>query len=297
LQAKTILAANLQGRDRRSIMNRKLFILGVGAQKAGTTWLHRYLSGDPAVAAGPMKEYHVWNAVYDTGAGAPHDSSFSAANQSFRQRLIRDPELYFDHFAVLLQQCGRQIATDITPAYAALPAHAFDRIRNGFERRGIGVKVVFLMRDPVERMWSAVRMYGRRNRAIPGMDWTGDAEDWLIRYCRSDHAAARSRYDRTIEALRAAFTPDDIYFGLFETLFGPDAIEQLSAFAGIEPRPGFAASRFNEAPERDWLSQRAARQVSAQFQSVIEFCAKELPESRVVWPSSKPFWLKQGSPI
>lgn len=29
----------------------------LGAQKAGTTWLHKYLSGHPQVSMGPVKEY------------------------------------------------------------------------------------------------------------------------------------------------------------------------------------------------------------------------------------------------
>ena len=39
------------------------FILGLGAQKAGTTWLSQYIRNDPQFRVGPIvrKELHVWD--------------------------------------------------------------------------------------------------------------------------------------------------------------------------------------------------------------------------------------------
>ena len=39
------------------------FLLGLGAQKAGTAWMHRYLESSPQCDPGFRKEYHVWDAV------------------------------------------------------------------------------------------------------------------------------------------------------------------------------------------------------------------------------------------
>jgi len=41
----------------------------------------------------------------------------------------------------------------------------FKSIQDGFERRGVTLKVIFLMRDPIQRCWSAVRMRRRNARA------------------------------------------------------------------------------------------------------------------------------------
>lgn len=266
-------------------MHQKLFILGVGAQKAGTTWLHRYLSADPAVAKGSMKEYHVWNALYETGDGVPDlEAALSGDKQVLRERLIAEPELYFDHFASLLDGTGKRIAMDITPAYAALPSQAFEHIRNGFARRHIAVKVVFLMRDPVERCWSAVRMYGRRQAHVAGMGWTGEPEDWLIRYSLTSNAQARGGYDRTVEALNTAF-PDQAYFGFYETLFQQASVERLSAFLEVQPRPLFGLTRFNEAPRRAAPSDEARRAVAAHFRPVFDYCSTHFPEATAIWPS------------
>ena len=39
------------------------FLLGLGAQKAGTAWMHRYLESSPQCDPGFRKEYHVWDAL------------------------------------------------------------------------------------------------------------------------------------------------------------------------------------------------------------------------------------------
>lgn len=40
---------------------KKLFFLGIGAAKSGTSWLYDYLTSHPDVAPGPIKEMHVLN--------------------------------------------------------------------------------------------------------------------------------------------------------------------------------------------------------------------------------------------
>ena len=42
---------------------KKTFILGVGAQKAGTTWLHRQFKKNATFNLGHRKEYHVFDAI------------------------------------------------------------------------------------------------------------------------------------------------------------------------------------------------------------------------------------------
>lgn len=45
---------------------------------------------------------------------------------------------------------------DITPSYSMLSAGDFAIVRDGLEAKGFDVKVVFLMRDPLERLWSSI---------------------------------------------------------------------------------------------------------------------------------------------
>ena len=43
-------------------MKKKKFILGLGAQKAGTSWLYNYFNSRDDFFSGFMKEYHIFDA-------------------------------------------------------------------------------------------------------------------------------------------------------------------------------------------------------------------------------------------
>ena len=124
----------------------KTFVLGLGAQKCGTTWLHSYLSGLNGVDLGFAKEYRTFD---------PHPSSVqlrrrisairllilealsshtdsSAARQA---RFLLNRRLYYDYFAGLLDQPGVTATGDISPAYSGLKAPVLHSIRDNFARR------------------------------------------------------------------------------------------------------------------------------------------------------------------
>jgi hypothetical protein len=50
-------------RQFRNLAGRK-FMVGVGAQKAGTTWLFDYLGRHPDVAMSPIKELHYFDQIF-----------------------------------------------------------------------------------------------------------------------------------------------------------------------------------------------------------------------------------------
>ena len=138
-----------------------VFLLGVGAQKTGTSWLHQQLHRRRDVDFGFLKEYHVHDA-----RTVPELLRFRQLQTKFlqprtwiqprswmRQLFIHNPELYSDYFAWLLHRPrlrGSQILLtgDITPSYALLSAETLEEIKTNFEQRGVAVRPVFLMGDP-----------------------------------------------------------------------------------------------------------------------------------------------------
>lgn len=230
-----------------------VFVLGVGAQKAGTSWLHHYLANAPGVDMGELKEYHVWDALT-----VPELAYFSAPprlsgkksslthrirdalgiwRQPLTANMQRDPELYFDYFAGRLKPDGVRLTGDITPSYSALTTSTLRRIVEGFSARGIESRAVLLLRDPVERCWSAVRMHKRKGRpqsaAQEGVDISLDFESALIDYIRSDQARLRTNYPATLTRLRAAFSEDQLFIGCYETFFSPTELDRIATFFGL----------------------------------------------------------------
>ena len=222
----------------------RTFVLGVGAQKAGTTWLHAHLHASPECAAGFMKEYHVWDALDVAAMGHFRDQATKRARRAITRverglpgnantlRLASfyvDPEAYFDYFELLLYRPGIRIATDITPSYSLVSADRLAAVRDGFARRGIRVVPVFLMREPAERIWSAVRMYQRRGRRDK------PAEERVLEVYDQPAFELRTRYEHTMAALESVFGRENVFYALYERLFDDATVRELCAALGVTP--------------------------------------------------------------
>lgn len=218
-----------------------VFLLGVGAQKAGTSWLHQQLHRRSDADFGFLKEYHVHDALT-----IPKLERFRHLNVKLqtprswlqprswrRQRFFSDPRRYYNYFAWLLRRPrrpGRSVCLtgDITPSYAVLSADTFQSIHNQFQQRGIPVRPVFLLRDPIERIISSQRMKLRKQGQ-------GDAatEVASLRKRVDKGQGLRSSYSQTLEALDQSFGLEHCFIGLFETLFQQDTYTALCDYLAI----------------------------------------------------------------
>lgn len=258
----------------------KIFILGVGAQKAGTTWLAHYLRDAGNVNGGELKEYHIWDALTLPMCGnyrVPPDKRFSGKRAAIRFVLQDDPARYFSYFSDLLLAPGKSVTFDITPTYAGLSSETFARISAGFRDKGIVARPVFLMRDPVERCWSAARMMHQKyqTRTIQPDD--------VLRYALSAESDMRTRYDRTVASLREAFSPDELYLGLYEEMFSEEKIRELSRFCAVPFKPRFAEKKVNTTPKDVELNEAVMAAIARHYGDVYRFVAAEFPAATRLW--------------
>lgn len=260
----------------------RTFLLGLGAQKAGTAWMHRYLESSPQCDPGFRKEYHVWDAV-DLPSGHVVRARIEKQGGD-RARFLTDADAYFDYFSGLLTGAAR-LTADITPAYAGLSVDRLTGIRSSFEQRGVRAVSVYLMRDPVERVWSAVRMDARRR----GIDHAGAAENRLKKVVDGDQYARRTRYDAAIATIDAAFGADAFY-GFYETLFDRSTLADLCAFLGIDFHEPDFGREVNVSPKTDGdLSEETTRALVELFAPVYDAVARRFPEVdlHALWPSMR----------
>jgi hypothetical protein len=278
-----------------------VFAIGLGCQKGGTSWLHDYLAASPRCDPGFRKEYHVFDgldlpseawmrnrvvaraakAVDALGRGA------RANADALRQAAFyADTETYFDYFASLLARDGIALTCDITPSYALLPATRLTMIREGFARRGVRTVPVFLMRDPVERVWSMVRMNQQRRPE----EFPGPTGEWVRRLHTRDDHALRTRYDLTLAALDAAYPPEDVWLGFYERLFDRDVLADLCRHLGIDaPRPDLDRV-VNASPKHGpGLPDDVVAEVARHFAGVYDAVAARFPDLDLdrLWPSSR----------
>jgi hypothetical protein len=289
----------------------KTFLLGVGGHKCGTTWLHDYLSKSPQTKMGIFKEYHIFDALTLSDGNSFYRRRIEEAQEALRapgfrfeneprlwKRLtfLADTQEYFDYFAGLLSRPKVRLTGDITPAYSGLSAETFAMIRRKVRSRGLQMRVIFLMRDPLERCWSAVRMERREKlRVRPDHIFrTSEAED-LKTLVHSGNFVMRTRYDRTIAALESVFAPEEILYGFYETLFDPAEVARICAFLGIDMHPPEFEVRKNVSPKSESLDGAAERAVVYSYRETYEFIAARFGAERMagIW---RGYGLIAGAP-
>jgi hypothetical protein len=210
--------------------------VGIGAARSGTSWLYEALEHHPSIWLPPIKELHYFD---DPSRGKRYYSYL-------RMRLISglwirrplsvwDLRYFFgrpsDEWYCRLFDPGRRcglLTGEITPAYAILDEATLTRMR------GINpqLKLIYLMRDPVMRCWSAVMKLAR----LRGLAESPNVED-AIDYAHSEGVWARSSYLNSIERLERVFQPAQIFYGFFDELCDdPNSLmTRLLMFLGVAP--------------------------------------------------------------
>ena len=280
----------------------KTFLLGTGCQKGGTTWLFRYLKTSPQYVRGYMKEYHVFDALdLETeqltrnrimrkaaeAVAAVREGGKVNAMALHRMSMYGNPQYYYDYFAgILATRPEGRVTADMTPDYGMLPASRFQEIRAAFNERGVRTVSVFLMRDPVQRIWSHLRMQAQR---FPTM-FTQPLPDVLLERHADDNYALRTRYDRTIAALDEAFDRDQLYLGFYEQLFTEPSVREICTLLGIDyVDPDFDVRRNASAAPPEELPDDTVRAVASHFAEVYDVVAARLPDVdlEALWPSAR----------
>lgn len=278
------------------------FVLGVGAQKAGTTWLFEYMNHFHSADFGDLKEYHIWDAI---SLKTLNDFDMRSTPISFRmrmrilkrgllkrtqdasiirRRLQSRPSHYFDYFEALLANEHITLTGDITPSYSGLSTQTLTTIKDGFERRGITVKVVFFMRDPVERSLSAIRMYRSMKRTREqGVNVGLNDSDAVLHYLDTAQFRVRGHYHETLKRLSNVFEADNVYVGLYENMFTIAEVERLSRFFNVQANPEFIEKRFNTSVHDSKLPQGVRAEAKEKLSDVYEYCFEHFPETKTLW--------------
>lgn len=133
--------------------------IGVGMQKSGTRWLYEQLRSHPDLWMPPLKEFHFFDAPF------PRDKDLqrmgkaglreNPADRAFADRLVALPtrrDHSLDTYRSLFEPAAGRITGEITPDYSGLPDRVIGRIAEALP----DLKVILMVRDPVERAWSAL---------------------------------------------------------------------------------------------------------------------------------------------
>ena len=225
---------------------KKNFLLCVGCQKGGTSWLWKQLSRNENFDSF-RKEYHVFDLLYLSQLAPEYHQKSIVENLKKRGQVdndfidIKNPESftrdsffynienYFNYFYSVISNNKKVNATgDFTPAYCFLPSEDFSFIKSSLEKKGFKVKVIFIMRDPVDRVLSHLRMEMKRKK----IDKEFIVENLRVFY-KEINCIRRTRYESVIYNLEKVFKRKDIFYGFYENLFEKDNLQRFADFVQI----------------------------------------------------------------
>ena len=130
--------------------------LCVGVHKGGTTWLYQQLDSHPDFWMPPLKELHYFDQlsrVQRSSSSRCRDERDLRFLESINN-LSAKPYMDLEHYARLFEPKGPLLSGDISPNYSTLSNEVIRRIVGYFPN----LKIIFLARDPVERVWSHLSM-------------------------------------------------------------------------------------------------------------------------------------------
>lgn len=266
-----------------------VLMFGVGAAKSGTSWLYDYLAGHPDCHLRSIKELH----FFDTREMGNRDwylRDFTRKAERLERRIVTggsnartgqivhlaELRLYArvldkgdtsGYLAFLTE--GREeerVVGDITPGYGLLSEDTFREMAALHD----DVRFVYVMRDPVERLWSHVRMIASRRAR-------GDLQKQAARILEdvlagdAPQIADRGDYAGTITRLMAAVAPEKRFICTSEELFDKSGLARLCAFLGIKALKGQTERRVHggvEVAMTDTQRQRAVAWLRPQYDYV-----------------------------
>ena len=238
----------------------------VGAQKTGTSWLHLIMKRHSQCHTAPIKELRFWDRRIDRPDRyvlRQTRERLESLRRDKRAALVRPwrlapllrREADLKEFArmhasagtpgevdaylqfLMRGHAGEPVASELTPNYSLLDRDDFARMF----RIAPDTRLIFLMRDPVSRLWSGIK-HKARNR----IGQRGGRDEDLIALFRSaladetDINRRRGDFPRTIEEMEAVAPPGRILYLFYEDLFSGKATDQLAEFLGVAP---FAVDR------------------------------------------------------
>ena len=296
---QTLVRPRLPDRGRTAPRRSGPDFICIGMQKAGTRWLYQQLRGHPEFWMPPIKELNFFNGNLEKKRNlrlidirSPKIASRLARNRAHRNDAIDaaffrnvtsyyDNYLNFDWYESLLNLKGDLLTGDITEAYSMLPDRTIKDIRTRFPN----VRIILLLRDPVERLWSQLCMEWRNGRIA-----TEELNSWeLLRPSILGHKnfVGRMYPTKVWNNWANSFDPEQMHYWFLEDISETpyETTASILDFLGASTRTAATAPEINtkatnqKMPLPDDMRRHLARLLSSE----LEACAELFGGHAIAW--------------
>jgi hypothetical protein len=233
--------------------------LGIGAQKAGTTWLWAQLNRHPGVWMPIRKEVH-----YFSRYAISQDASILGETRLGRKLFGKAPVCrlwremfradltdaikagdikklrwtlrYYcvkaddEWYRALFPKDSNLTCGEISPSYSILDDTDVARIAALFP----DLRIILLLRNPIERAWSQVRFDWTRG----AREGVGNTEE-IKAFIDSPRQSLRSDYVRMLDIWSRHLPEGNIFVGFYDDIVArpSEILDQVQRFLGLESQP------------------------------------------------------------
>lgn len=226
-----------------------LDFLGIGAQKAGTTWIYEQLLRHPEIQFPAGKEIHFFDKHTERGQ---------------------------DWYVNLFEGEGACKRGEITPAYAFLDIQTIRQIY----AINPELKIIYSLRHPIDRAWSGALMaLGRAEMTVEEA-----SDQWFLDHFNSEGSLSRGDYVACIDNWLQVFPADSLHIICFDDI----AIKPLEVLTGLCEHIGIDPLFYQDCSE-DLLKQKVyANQLSYPHRPKLQKKLTKLYSARIKEGGSHP---------
>ena len=202
--------------------------LCIGAPRAGTSWLSRELSEHAGIFVPKIKEVRYWisrrsdaEAAFTLGnarkmVSTSHDMAEQTRWLDDWSRIARHSQPTIEEYINLMAVSNRP-SIDISPAYCFLPSADIRKLRDGLPA---GSKVLYFLRDPLDRTLSQIKLHYHLHGMYRGLPSEAD----LAKHLSDPFQQKRWDYAGVIDRWGSVFGDDFIPLSFDEVVNDPKAL-------------------------------------------------------------------------
>lgn len=278
-------------------------LLCVGAQKSGTTWLYNRLAEHAQTRQAEFKELHYFTTCQGDGtlgatqkvnamkrmlAQRPGRVLEFVRAQAMGAKLPQDVQRVFrpmndNWYAGMFTGPGRY-AMDFSPEYSQLDDAGHAHVKRVSDKR----KVLFLMREPLDRALSAVRYFFKTR----GKDITQATDAEILNAVRFPVIVKFSRYEETLATLERNYPAEDVMVLVYEEMMQNKAetLNKVCDWLEISrlDLPAKELEKRDNPTSAFTLPEFAIEELRAQLDPVRAAIEARFPEARAAWANVVP---------
>jgi hypothetical protein len=220
--------------------------VGIGATRAGSSWLHSVFANHPDIWVSPIKELHYYDRPMDGSITILRDTrsyfrrlksyfngGWDVNGEGLYKNLAWDYQYFFHKrsegwYKNLFKCANKNSAGEITPAYAILD----DKMVARLTANNHDLRVIYLLRNPIDRGWSSIvnGLAKKRRISIKNVP-----EHEILSKINKKGFIDRSNYAKNIRRWQNAVGNDRIFIGFFEDIVNQPIIliDQLCEFLNV----------------------------------------------------------------